>query len=271
MPSPPRGGSFQGRQVEPGDRLDASISRLVVASQSWPEICIAIADSGFDMSRVEVWTESHEDLPLLQVDPSEVLARRDEYLALAALIRALENEIPDSGLSRLDFLEHALLRAPSGGVALEFGVFRGESLNVIAKHRPVVGFDSFSGLPEDWTPRHPQGTFGLDAVPEVDERAELVVGWFDDTLPRFLRDRSDALIDFVHLDADLYSSTKYVLSSIFDRMSSGCILLFDEFTPLPDDLSRGEYRAWSESVEEFGLRGEYLGRSGDRVALRVER
>lgn len=223
------------------------------------------------MSRVEVWTESHEDLPLRRVDSREVLARRDEYLALAALISALEDEIPHSDLSRLDFLEHALLQAPSGGIALEFGVFRGESLNVIAKHRPVVGFDSFSGLPEDWTPRHPRGTFGLDEVPEVDERAELVVGWFDDTLPQFLKDRSDASIDFVHLDADLYSSTKYVLSSIFDRMSPGCVLLFDEFIPPPDDLSGGEYRAWSESVAEFGLRGEYLGRSGGRVALRVRR
>lgn len=138
----PGGESFKGREVESGDRLDASVSRLVVASQWWPEICIAIAYLGFDMPCVEVWTESHEDLPLLRVDPSDVLARRDEYLELAAVIRALEDEIPDSGLSRLDFLEHALLQAPSGGIALEFGVFRGESLNVIAKHRPVVGFDS---------------------------------------------------------------------------------------------------------------------------------
>src|SRR3954466_11269644 len=43
-------------------------------------------------------------------------------------------------------LQYALDLAPSGGMALEFGVFRGRSLTVIAetrKGRGVFGFDSF--------------------------------------------------------------------------------------------------------------------------------
>src|SRR5215203_3166085 len=49
-------------------------------------------------------------------------------------------------------LRYGLEIAPADGMALEFGVFAGGSLRVIAESRPgkeVFGFDSFQGLPED--------------------------------------------------------------------------------------------------------------------------
>jgi hypothetical protein len=42
---------------------------------------------------------------------------------------------------------------PSTGLILEFGVFSGNSINIIADKFPlrtIYGFDSFEGLPEEW-------------------------------------------------------------------------------------------------------------------------
>jgi hypothetical protein len=76
-------------------------------------------------------------------------------------------------------------------MALEFGVYTGWSLKTIAAARrgtEVYGFDSFKGLPEVYRPHVREGAFALDRLPEIDG-AELVVGWFDETLPRFLAKR----------------------------------------------------------------------------------
>lgn len=57
---------------------------------------------------------------------------------------------------RNDMWEHAIkvkgLKATEATV-LEFGVFKGESINAISELLPsatIYGFDSFLGLPEDW-------------------------------------------------------------------------------------------------------------------------
>jgi hypothetical protein len=52
-------------------------------------------------------------------------------------------------------IEFAVRNAPSQGLFLEFGVATGNTVREIAAHVPagvtVYGFDSFSGLPGDWT------------------------------------------------------------------------------------------------------------------------
>jgi methyltransferase family protein len=153
-------------------------------------------------------------------------------------------------------LEYALSIAPQGGMALEFGVFAGRSLTVIAdvrKGQEVYGFDSFQGLPEDYRPHVREGAFALDRIPEVDG-AELVVGWFDDTLPGFLETHPGP-VDFLHVDGDLYSSAVTVLDLVGPRLLAGSIVIFDEFFNYPG-WKRHEFRAWEE----------YLARTGTEVA-----
>ena len=75
-------------------------------------------------------------------------------------------------------LEHALTLAPAQGLALEFGVYSGQTLKMIAAARgggEVYGFDSFEGLPEPWRSGFPAGAFDTDQLPDV-PGAELVVG-----------------------------------------------------------------------------------------------
>jgi hypothetical protein len=155
-------------------------------------------------------------------------------------------------------LEYALQIAPQGGMALEFGVFTGRSLGVIAearKGREVYGFDSFEGLPEDYRPHVRRGAFALDGRPRV-EGAELVVGWFDETLPAFL-EAHHGPVDFLHVDGDLYSSAVTVLSAVGPRLLAGSVVIFDEFFNYPGWEDSGEFRAWNEYLERTGTRVVY--------------
>lgn len=166
-------------------------------------------------------------------------------------------------------LAHALSLAPEDGMACEFGVFSGGSLKTIVTARAgrdVYGFDSFQGLPEDWRANIPAGAFRAEQVPEVDG-ATIVSGWFSDTLPGFLAEHPGP-VAFLHLDADLYSSTKTVLEKIGDRLRPGSVVLFDEYFNYPG-WEGHEHRAWREFVEKHGVGFEYLCYTSNNEQLAV--
>ena len=131
------------------------------------------------------------------------------------------------------------------GLVLEFGVHKGTSINMIATKLPsrqIHGFDSFEGLPEDWN-HVPKGVFDLKGeMPNVADNVSLHKGWFDDTLDTFLATHPGN-IAFVHIDSDLYSSAKYVLTRLKNRLVEGSIVQFDEFFNYPN-WKEGEYRAF---------------------------
>jgi predicted O-methyltransferase YrrM len=168
-------------------------------------------------------------------------------------------------------LKHALSLAPTEGMALEFGVATGRTLAVITAARGnkrVFGFDSFQGLPEDWRTNIPAGTFKTDGVPEV-PGAELIVGLFEDTLPDFFASHGDP-VAFVHLDADLYSSTTTVLAHVGPRLRPGSVIVFDEYFNYPG-WEQHEHRAWQEFVAKSTIEFRYVAYTHDheQVALVV--
>lgn len=120
---------------------------------------------------------------------------------------------------------------------LEFGVAAGESIRAWSRLNTApgsrfFGFDSFEGLPEDWMEDSPKGAFGTDGrVPVIDDpRVSFVKGLFQETIDGFsLGFRPENRL-VMHMDADLYSSTLYVLMHFERHMKPGTILLFDEFT-----------------------------------------
>ena len=138
----------------------------------------------------------------------------------------------------------------------------------MAGDRTVAGFDSFAGLPEAWRTGFPVGEFAQTEIPTV-EGAEIVVGLFEDELPGFLA-RNEEQIAFLHVDCDLYSSTKTVFDLLGDRLAPDAILLFDEFFNYPGWRSH-EYRAWTEFTARTGRTFEYLGYTGnnEQVAVRL--
>ncbi|MFZ1135701.1 MAG: TylF/MycF/NovP-related O-methyltransferase [Candidatus Korobacteraceae bacterium] len=119
---------------------------------------------------------------------------------------------------------------------LEFGVFQGDSMRqwvTLNKHKDsrFFGFDSFEGLPEDWRAGQARGHFDVGgAAPPIDDlRVKFVKGWFEDTIPPFVRDFTGKNRLLLHLDADLYRSTILPLVHFNPFMSKGTLLIFDEF------------------------------------------
>lgn len=177
---------------------------------------------------------------------------------------------------RMDLLEFSVSQVDpnlADGLWAEFGVFSGRTINHVAAQtdRTVHGFDSFEGLPEDWLPGFPKGTFKMEKLPEVRSNVELHKGWFEDSVPEWAAAHEGPMA-FIHFDADLYSSTKTVLDVLADRIVPGTILQFDEFFNYPG-WKHGEYRAFMEFVERRKITFEYIGyaskRTTEQVAIRV--
>ncbi len=156
-------------------------------------------------------------------------------------------------------IEYCLDKVRLEGLYLEFGVFSGTTINHIAsKVAGVVhGFDSFQGLPEKWE-GVPAGKFSTDGrLPEVRENVRLHVGWFQDTLPEFVKDQRGP-VAFLHVDSDLYSSAKTVLWGLASQIVPGTVIVFDEYMNYPH-WREHEYKAFMEFVAEFGVGYEYIG------------
>ncbi len=142
---------------------------------------------------------------------------------------------------------------------LEFGVFEGESIRQWAglnrdPQSRFYGFDSFAGLPETW--KHtskavPAGFFSTGGkVPEIDDpRVQFVVGTFQESLGPFLEEWRPRNRLVVLLDADLYSSTLFVLSSLSRYLVPGTILLFDDFAFVND-----VFRAYTDFSSAFPVK-----------------
>lgn len=216
------------------------------------------------------------DRAIQAVRDAEFRSRRDllaagERAAAASSARFAREAMPTTPTFEhpIATLEHALSLAPPDGMALEFGVATGRTLTVIAgarKNQQVFGFDSFEGLPEDWRTNIPAGTFKVDRMPDV-PGAELVVGMFDDTLPSFLDSHSDP-VAFMHLDADLYSSTVTVLEHVGPRLQQGSVIAFDEYFNYPG-WEQHEHRAWQEYVTKSGIEFDYVGYTHDHEQVAV--
>jgi hypothetical protein len=160
--------------------------------------------------------------------------------------------------------ERCISASPTQGMILEFGVSLGETMKVIQDitSRPIYGFDSWEGLPEDWLgidgdKIQNKGTYKSDP-PEVASHVTLVNGLFQDSLPGFLKEHIDK-IAFIHIDCDLYSSTKYVLMALKHRFIDGSVILFDEFAAYTG-YEEHEYKAFIEFLEDTGYDFEFLGR-----------
>jgi len=121
---------------------------------------------------------------------------------------------------------------------MEFGVWKGDTIRLwstLLKNRAsrLHGFDSFEGLPEGWD-HHGASTLGKGhfsvhgAIPKIpDNRVKFFKGWFEETLSKY--EFVDSPIIVISLDADLYSSTAYVLKTLQPHIKVGTILYFDEF------------------------------------------
>ena len=153
-------------------------------------------------------------------------------------------------------INEAIKKFDKESLFLEFGVFKGDSINFFAKKlkkikAEIIGFDSFKGLKDEWMTEefNPPGTFDLKGKkPRVEENVRLIDGWVEETAKDFLSKNSKK-IAFIHFDLDTYNSTSFVLKLVKNDFQSGTIILFDEFYGFPN-WEKYEYKAFKEEIDE---------------------
>ena len=142
---------------------------------------------------------------------------------------------------------------------LEFGVASGQSFNWwMAKNENnesrFYGFDTFTGLPEDFGP-YKKGTFNTNSIPAIkDSRGRFFQGLFQQTLPGFLTTFDNTKKTVVMMDADLYTATFFVLSSLAPFLKKDDIILFDEFA-----VPTHEFMAFQQFIDCYYFDLELIG------------
>lgn len=193
--------------------------------------------------------------------------------AIGDLLR--RSPIPDADLSKhlplylrrealadvlaADALYRRIIDVP--GVVMELGVQWGRRLSLFLVlrelyepfnfNRRVVGFDTFTGLPEPGARDGDAaavraGAFAvgaageehLAAILEAHEaegamshirRFELVRGDVRASMPAYLRRHPETVVALAYFDLDLFEATRAGLRLIRDRLVSGSVLAFDDF------------------------------------------
>ena len=167
------------------------------------------------------------------------------------------------------------------GLVLEFGTATGRTLNQFAYWLPqktIYGFDGWQGLPEKFNDL-PEGHFA-QKLPDVLPNCQLVQGWFGvrpaldkSSIPDFtaqaFANKHKEPIALLHLDADLYSSTKTVLDVFANQIVPGTVILFNEYWNHAT-WKKHEFKAWQEHVVKHNVKYEYIGYASDHQEVAVK-
>lgn len=161
----------------------------------------------------------------------------------------------------------AVDRFSGNGLYMEFGVYKGGTINYLSSQFPNIqfyGFDCWEGLPEAWRPGFGKSAF-KSAPPQVNKNVTLISGLFENSLPPFL-DSHEGSCSFIHIDCDLYSSTTSVLNALAHRIKEGTVILFDELL-FYIGFKFGELKALNEFLEKSSLKYRILAVGFERVAI----
>lgn len=154
---------------------------------------------------------------------------------------------------------------------LEFGVCKGLSFrwwmeHITNENAHFYGFDTFTGLPEDWGPFKKGDMSNNNEPPKIDgTRHHFYQGLFQQTVPVFLKTYNSNRRKVFHMDADLYSSTLFTLASFNEHIKAGDIILFDEF-----NVPLHEFKAFEEWIAAFYREYEVLGGANNFYATAIK-
>jgi O-methyltransferase len=203
------------------------------------------------MGELSKWIDQHKNILY-----SDFYSKKFDYEKRYSFYSYLiENEILDSSL---DYLE--------------FGVSKGVSFKWWAEHikdenSRFFGFDTFTGLPENWGSFRKGDMDNNNEIPRMnDSRCSFYQGLFQQTLPQFLRSYKPASRKIIHMDADLYTSTLFVLTSVSHFLEKGDIIIFDEF-----NVPMHEFKAFSEWASSYYIKYEVVGAVNNfyQMAIRI--
>ena len=169
-------------------------------------------------------------------------------------------DLPALYFDRWSFFDAVIEQSIVSRPFYEFGVWTASSFRyLIRTFKKGYGFDTFTGLPEDWdghTHVEKKGSYSSDGnVPDI-EGGEFIVGTFEETLPGFFSE-SRPVASVMNFDADLYSSTVCALNHSKPVMDKDTILIFDEFI-MNGNWEEDEFKALEEFCSANDLRYEVI-------------
>lgn len=155
------------------------------------------------------------------------------------------------------------------GEIVEFGIFKGNSffrwikfrdLLEQTNSRKVIGFDIFGDFPEagfdqdkakrDAFVSETNGgkSITLEEINELldkqglNKNVDIIKGDILQTLDIYLQKNPHLKISLLHIDVDLYEPTKHILEKLFDRVTKGGIIIFDDY---------GAFAGTNKAVDDF--------------------
>lgn len=122
----------------------------------------------------------------------------------------------------------------------------------------VYAFDSFEGLPQTSSiidGIFEKGSFSTDVqnfknivsknTGKNIDNSNIIKGFYSETLNQSLQSKLPKA-GIIHIDVDLYSSTKEVLFFVYPLLVTGTVILFDDWYCFPPGQGKGEMGAFNE-------------------------
>lgn len=155
------------------------------------------------------------------------------------------------------------------GEIVEIGIFKGNSffrwikfrdLLEQTNSRKIIGFDIFGDFPEAKFEgdKHNRDAFvaetnggesiSLEEINELlnqqglNKNVDIVEGDILVTLDIYLDKNPHLKISLLHIDVDLYEPTKHILEKLFDKVTKGGIIIFDDY---------GAFAGTNKAVDDF--------------------
>ena len=155
------------------------------------------------------------------------------------------------------------------GEIVEFGIFKGNSffrwikfrdLLEQTNSRKIIGFDIFGDFPEanfdgDKAKRNAfvaetngGKSISLEEINELLEQqglnknVDIIKGDILITLDVYLEKNPHLKISLLHIDVDLYEPSKHILEKLFDKVTKGGIIIFDDY---------GAFAGTNKAIDDF--------------------
>ena len=159
------------------------------------------------------------------------------------------------------------------GEIVEFGIFKGNSffrwikfrdLLEQTNSRKVIGFDIFGDFPEahfvdDKAKRDAfvAETNGGRSISfeeinalldqqDLNKNVDIIKGDILVTLDEYLEKNPHLKISLLHIDVDLYEPSKYILEKLYEKVTKGGIIIFDDY---------GAFAGTNKAVDDFFSNG----------------
>lgn len=238
----------------------SGMARSIPEARGWVEKCLA-ADKNYERAKLTCAAlKFYEGDKSAFNDLMLTAAKRHPLMRSFAWVFSLP-KLPSLYFNRLAFFDAVVGQSIRSRPFYEFGVWRGMSFRYLIKaFGKGYGFDTFTGLPEDWHVGNGKyeraGTYSSDGnIPKI-AGGEFIAGKFEDTLPMFFSEPRP-MASVINFDADLYSSTICALNYSKPVMDSQTLLIFDEMIT-HECWEQDEFKALNDFCLENNLSYEVV-------------